>query len=127
MTHRQVSGAGANRRIRVRHSQRTVQGATEHNIHYTKLMNRYRSSQLYGRTIGSLQTYGTTALRESLLGPLGDYLSYLGQPELVDPLRRVAILESGENSLIELRSPPEILLASTRARRSTQGRTDLEV
>jgi len=124
LTHRQVSGAGANRRIRVRHSQRTVQGATEHNIHYTKLLNRYRGSQLYERTIGSLQTYGTSALRESFLGPLGDCLSYLGQPELVDPLRRVAILES---ALIELRSPPEILLASTRTRRSSQGRTDLEV
>ena len=127
MTQRQVSGAGANRRIRVRPSQRTVQGPTEHNIHYTKLLNRYRGSQLYERTIGSLQTYGTTALRESFLGPLGDYLSYLGQPELVDPLRRVAILESSEDSLIELRSPPEILLASTRTRRSSQGRTDLEV
>lgn len=112
----------------MRHSQRTVQGATEHNVHYTKLLHRYRGSQLYdNRTIGSLQTYGTTALRESLLGPLGDYLSYLGQPEFVDPLRRVAILESGEDSLIELRSPSEILLASARARRSTQGRTDLEV
>ena len=126
MTHRQVSGPGTNRRIRVRHSKATAQASTEHNIHYTKLLDRCHGSQLYGKRLGSLGTYGTTTAGEPL-GPLGDCLSYFGQPELVDPLCRVAILEGGENSLIELCSPPEILLASTHARRSAQGRTDLEV